>query len=271
MANLIRPVSVGIEQIMETFDNLSKAGDQVFAVWYSDKEIAFQCSRDQETQRDILESNIEALERSGNCDILYLKMYPETTGGWIDIKTKAVSNTPFQVCEYKGVVGALPADNQPRPAGMSYEAWDMLKSLKDMPQTIEAKINAAVEAKLNEVLGETEEEPDQVTKIVSAINGISQNPQIMSVIGQLIGHLGGMFNRVAPVAQSRIGMVEPQVIPGEQAQTLQPILFNEDDMNNALDVLRYHCDLGVALQKLAAVAQADPAKFQMLLGMLMNA
>lgn len=272
MANLIRPVHVGVDAIMEGFDNLSKAGEQVFAVWYGDRDIAFQCSMDEATQRDILQSNLEALERSGNCDVLYLKMYPASVNGWIDTKTKAVSNTPIQVCEYKGAITGLPTDNQPRPAGMSYEAWEMLKQIKDMPDTIQTKIDAAVEAKLNEILGPEEPEEDQMTKIVNTINGLTQNPQVMSVIGALIGQLGGLFNRVAPVAQSRIGMVEPPLMPEVQQQAQpQRIPFNEDDMNNALDVLSYHCDLGACLQKLAAIAQQDPGKFKMLLGMLMNA
>ena len=41
-------------------------------------------------------------------------------------------------------------------------------------------------------------------------------------------------------------------------------------MNEALDVLSYHCDLGACLQKLASIAQGNPVYFRTLINMLMN-
>lgn len=264
---LRRPTYVGVDQIMDGFDVLSKTGNQIFAVWYGDNDIAFQCTIDDpQTQRDMLESNLQALEKSGNTELLYLKMYPAETQGYIEKKTRPLSVTPFQVCEYPGV-GAAVAGQAPdiisRPAGMSKEAWEMLDTIKRMPETI----NAAVEAKLKELLPEEDEEPEpnQGEKILGFINGITSNPQVMSAIGQLLN----FFKPGTPGAYRQIGMVEP--IVGEQPQQAQRVPYDEELMNNSLDILSYHCDLGTCLAKLAAIAQSDPNKFKMLIGMLMNA
>lgn len=267
---LIRPVHVGVDNIMEAFDTLSKTGNQVFAVWYGNSDIAFQCTIDDPAvQRDMLESNLQALERSGCTDVLNLKMYAPTTSGWIDNRTKAVSNTPIQVCEFKGVVSGLPAENSPRPAGMSYEAWEMLKTFKDMPSTIEAAVNTAVEAKLKEVLGEEEEDEDPVAKTMGFINGLTQNPQVMGFVTDLFKLI--TTRQTAPVmAPSRIGMVEQEIIQPQQ-EAAQRIPYDEDAMNNGLDILSYHCDLGATMSKLAAIAQNNPAYFKTLVTMLMNA
>lgn len=262
---LIRPVHVGKEAILDAFDTLSKAGDQVFAVWYNDREIAFQCSMDAATQRDILESNLEALDRSGNTDILYLKMYPATTNGWIDTKTKAVSNTPIQVCEYKGAVGAVPMENQPRPAGMSYEAWEMLKGFKDIPGQVQAKL-LEIDEKIALLTALEEEEPEvnQIDQTMGMINGLTNNPVVMQLVTKLLE----FFNRpVTPaIYQPTIGMAETTAPPAPQ----QRIPFNEDEMNSALDILSYHCDLGACLQKLAQMAQSNPGQFKMYLNIIMN-
>lgn len=270
---LIRPVHIGVEDIMEAFDNLSKTGDQVFAVWYGRDDIAFQCTiDDREVQRDMLEKNLQALARSGNTDLLHLKMYPAGVYGFIDGKSKMVSNTPIQVCEYQapktiaGEYSELPAN---RPNGMSREAWDLLHRLETMPDTIEAKINAAVEARLKEVLGEEEEEEDPVAKTMGFINGLTQNPQVMGFVSDLFKLI--TTRQAAPVmAPSRIGMVEQEIIQPQQ-EAAQRIPYDDDAMNNGLDILSYHCDLGATMSKLAAIAQNNPAYFKTLVTMLMNA
>lgn len=273
--HLRRPQYVGKEAIMAGFDTLSKQGNLVFACWASDRDIIFQCAvPDLEVQKDILSANLDSLEASGNCDVLHIRMYPaDSINGFIDTTSKCrpVSTTSVQVCEYQGIGKADSIEPLSRPTGMSYEAWEMLKGLKDMPATIEAKINAAVDVKLKELFPEEgEEEPDEepVTKILTAINGLASNPQIMSVIGQAIGYL----TRMVPVAPSRIGMVEPQpaVESVPQSQVPQQIPYNQEKMEDALTKLSYHCDLGTDLEKLAAIAENNPVYFKTLLNILRN-
>ena len=213
---LVRPVHVGVTNIMEAFDNLSRTGDQVFAVWYGANDIAFQCTIDDPAlQRDMLERNLQALEASGNTDLLHLKMYPAGQYNFIDGKSKPVSNTPIQVCEFQlpkvGADGGNPDLPANRPPGMSWEAWSLLHKLEDMPNTIEARINAAVEAKLTEIFGDQEEEPeiDPMEKTMGYINGLTQNPVIMELIGKALQFFNRPQAQPGPIyPQPTIGMAE---------------------------------------------------------------
>jgi len=220
--NLRRPVFVGVDQIMAGYDSLNKDGNLIFAVWYGNAEIAFQCAiADKAIQEDMLRSNIQALADSGNTDLLLLKLYPKmlNDGAYIEHKTKPVSVTPIQAMEYQGIVGnANPEQPITRPAGMSYEAWEMLKSLKDLPTSIDAKIDA----KLKEILQEDEEEEEpvnQTEQILNTINGLTQNP----VISGLIQKLGAFLMNLVPApTTNQIGMsninTTQQSTTGDQQQ-----------------------------------------------------
>lgn len=272
MNNLRRPVFVGVDQIMSGYDSLNKDGNLIFAVWYGNAEIAFQCAiADKGIQEEMLRSNIQALSDSGNTDLLLLKLYPKmlNDGAYIEHKTKPVSVTPIQAMEYQGIVGAAnPEQPLTRPTGMSFEAWEMLKSLKDLPTSIDAKIDA----KLKEILAQDEEEEEpvnQTEQILNTINGLASNPLIAGLAQQL----GAFLMKLIPApTTNQIGMSEvPQITNGPtgDGQTIPGrIPFNEDRMNDALERLSYHCDLGEDLQKLASVAETNPAQFSMLLSML---
>lgn len=274
MSHLNRPQYVGKEQIMNGFETLSKQGDLVFAMWASNRDIIFQCCGNYEMQKEILQSNLDSLTETGCTDLLLIKMYPAASvNGFIDTTSKfrPVSITPVQICEYENIK-AIGSEMTYRPQGLSPEAWNTFKDIAKLPDTIEAKINAAVDAKLKELLPEEEEEPeeaeDQVTKIVATINGLTQNPQIMSMIGQVVEFL---TRRTPVIAPSRIGMVEPQTadqMQQQQPQTKQQIPYNEEVMNDALTRLSFHCDLGNDLAKLASLAESNPFVFNSMLDTL---
>lgn len=270
MSNLRRPAVVGVENILQMFDNLTTQQDTVFAVWYSERDIAFQCTlEDIEQQKAMLAANLEQLERSGNTDLLYLKLYPQTVnGGYIDNKSKAISVTPFQVTEFQAAVNG-PVDIVSRPQGMSPDAWQLWQQLKDVPGQIESKINAAVEAKIAELFPEDQEtEPEPMDKIIGVINGLSQNPAIMGLITKAISFLGN----IAPAPRPQIGNVNDNFMSETQTQTApsQQIPYDQSLMETSLSILSYHCDIGTDLAKLAQIAQEKPEYFKMLLNMLRN-
>lgn len=276
MSNLRRPTFTGVEAIMKGFETLQADG-LVYAVFYTDRDIAFQCViQDKKNQEDMMRSNLEALEEAGNCELLYLRFYDvDKVKGYIEPKDKFVSITPIQVVEYpenrmSGQESGTPAH---RPAGMSREAFDMWLQLRDLPRTIEDKIGAALAERFPD---DDEEEPDpeipqptaldQAERINGIINGLMQNPLVV----QILTGLAGMMNRTPAAAvqiPSRIGMVEPETLPPPAGIRLTQ---NEDLMNDALNRLSYHIELGSSLDKLAKIAETDPAKFKMLHTMLMS-
>lgn len=266
---LQRPVFVGKSDILDGFTSMNPDGDYLYSVWYGDKDIAFQCiQQGYDSQYKMLEDNLTRLESAGNTDVLQLKFHPGETDGYITLKTAVVSKFPFQVCAYQDIKVITGETGGARPAGLSLEAWEVLKSLKDLPATIDAKINerfAQLEAE------EIDDEPEESTaeKTIGIIKGITQDPEIMKFIGQVVGYLKG-----APAPQpARIGMVEPQ--PQQQAtvadqapQAPQRIEFSEDLMNESLNRLSFHCNVGTDLKLLADLAEQKPVYFNMLLNQL---
>lgn len=266
---LKRPTYTGVENIVSGFETLNPDAKLHYSIWHSLDDIAFQCvESDPVIQKEMLQNYLEALEKSGNTELMYLKCHPSEIVGYISKKTPVVSNTPIQICESQDLKILSGENISTRPTGMSYEAWEMMKSLKELPATLEDKINAALDAKLNERFPdeEEEEETDQVTKYIGIIKGVTSDPQIMGIIGQLMN-----FFKPGPVpAAHRIGMVEQtQPLMDQQPVTeKQPIEFDENLMNDSLNRLRFHCNIGTDLALLANLAETNPAYFEQLLKML---
>lgn len=260
---LRKPTYVGVDGILSGFESMNPDGNLVYSIWHSDKDIAFQCtSTDPNVQEKTLRSYLEALETSGSSEIMTLKLHAPIEG-YIDNKTKVVSVTPIQVVEFQDLKLIAGQSTDFRPNGMSYETWEMVKALKDMPATI----SGIVDEKLKSLIVEEEEpEEDQISKYVGIIKGVTENPQIMAMIGQLFN-----FLKPQPVAvPGRIGMTQQTQTPPvqETVDGRTPIPCNEDQMNEALNRLQYHCDLGDCLMRLANMADANPAGFQQMLQML---
>ena len=265
---------------MKGFETLQADG-LVYAVFYSDRDIAFQCViQDKKNQEDMMRSNLEALEDAGNCELLYLKFYDvDKIKGYIEPKDKFVSITPIQVSEYPEVrISGRQEDGTiipaSRPVGMSKEAFDMYLQLRDLPKTIEDKIGAALAERFPEEEDEEPEQPepsmlDQAERYNNLINGITQIP----IVNQLLtGLVVWLSQRQQPAVQpafnpSRIGMVEPEILPQPTGVRLTQ---NEDLMNDALNRLSYHIELGSSLDKLAKIAETNPSQFKWLHTMLMS-
>jgi hypothetical protein len=266
---LKKPTYTGVESILSGFESMNPDGMLVFSVWHGDKDIAFQCiETDPAIQEKMLRSNLEAMAEAGNSELMYLKLH-KPTGDYIDTKTKVISLIPIQVVEFQDFRIIAGESSAPRPAGMSYEAWEMMKNLKDLPATIGSIVDERIKA-LTDLEEEEEPEENDVQKYIGIIKGVTQDPTIMAVIGQIFNFLKPQQPIVAP---GRIGMTQTQASPFQQPvqdQTAerQPIPCNEDQMNEALNRLQYHCDLGNCLMRLANMADANPAGFQQLLTML---
>lgn len=263
---LKRPTYIGVDKVLSGFDNINPDGAYCFSVWHSLDDIAFQCNVcDAAVQKQMLENYLTSLYEAGNTELMYLKCHPGEVG-YITKKTPVLSNTPFQICEFQDVKILAGEDIKSRPAGMSYESFEMIRALKDLPNTIEARINAAVDARLKDLIPDDEEEEpvNEVDKYIGIITGVTQNPQIMAIIGQVLSYL-----KPSPVVgHQRIGMVEQQQQVINDQPNKEPIQFDEELMNDSLNRLRFHCNLGTDLQLLANIAEQNPAYFSTLLKML---
>src|SRR5882757_1518170 len=141
---LRRPTYIGTDKILSGFETLNPDGKLCYSIWHSLDDIAFQCGvQDAAVQKEMLENYLGALTDSGHTELMYLKCHPGDIVGYINKKTPVVSNTPIQICESQDVNIISGEQINSRPTGMSYQAWEMMKSIKDLPGTIEDKINTA--------------------------------------------------------------------------------------------------------------------------------
>lgn len=261
MHHLTRATYTGGEEILSGFETINPDSKYCYSIWCSLNDIAFQCTApDGETQKEQLTNYLGALEKAGNTDLLYIKCHPGDMEGYITKKTPVISVTPIRVNPIIDAKLIGSADTVGRPQGMSYEAWEIIKGLKDLPATIDAKI----EAKLAELLiDEAPEDPTQ--RLIGQITGVMNNPSIMAMLGQILNFL----KPGASPAQQRIGMINGN----DQAQDQQPaqneqINFDEELMNESLNRLRFHMNLGADLKLLADLADKDPKYFSGLLNIL---
>jgi hypothetical protein len=268
---LKKPTYKGLEEILSGFKSLNPDGKFYFSLWHGEKDIAMQCTETGlDYQTEMLEPYLESLEKAGNSELMYLKLHPPVEG-YINAKTPVISNTPIQVVEFTDVKILSGETTISRPAGMSYEAWEMMKNLRDLPATISGIVDERLKTLLPDEEEDEEPEEDQVTKYIGIIKGVTQDPTIMALIGQVINFLKPQGQPYA--SPGRIGMMteqqnNPYQQPVAMADEKQPIATNEDVMNEALNRLQYHCDLGDCLRRLANMADANPAGFQQLLTML---
>lgn len=265
---LKKPTYKGVKEILSGFESLNPDGKFYFSIWHGDKDIAIQCTETGlDYQIGMLEPYLESLERAGNSELMYLKFHPPVEG-YINNKTPVISVTPIQIVEFQDLKILGGETVVSRPAGMSYESWEMMKKFQDLPATI----SGIIDEKLKTIIvHEDEEEPEnEIEKWTGIIKGVTQDPTIMALIGQVLNFLKPQQSSVAP---GRIGMTDQtQHNPFQQhvaaPEERQPIATNEDVMNEALSRLQYHCDIGNCLNRLANMADANPAGFQQLLTML---
>lgn len=268
---LQRPTYIGVDNIMKMYDSLNGDCQYYFSVWHSQKDIAFQyVGDDARKARSYLEENLQAMAESQNDNLLYIKFHPaDKKGKYITKSTDVIACTPVCVVEpddsTQSIAGTGTIERAGSSRGMTYEMWKSLEMLKTLPDTIDARIDATINRKLEEAALLEEEEPeiDPTERMIGMITGLAQNPQIMALVGQVMN-----FLKPAVMPQRVNGVVmEKEIEPAQEQQSVQEPI-NEELMNNALSRLHQHCRLDTDMSLLADMAENNPAQFKMLLGML---
>jgi hypothetical protein len=275
---LMRPTYCGVENIMIAYDSINGDCQYYFSVWHGQKDIAFQyVGEDARKAREYLESNLKAMEQSGNDNLLYLKFHPlDKKTKYINSKTDVIANTPICVIEsengeIRGVeVG--PRIERDRSNDTGYNNYKMRLALEELPTRLDAIIEEKLTARLSGIEDEEIEpiEPvDPVEKYIGIISGIASNPQIMGIIGQVLN-----FLKPQPVPNPGIrinGMAmtdETKEVAENQNNNVEQIEISEEILNEALGRLSAHCRIDTDLLLLADMADNDPAQFKFLLSML---
>jgi hypothetical protein len=257
---LQRATYTGVSDIMGAYDSFNEGGEYNYSVWLSKEDIAFQSiEKDADKARELLKNCLTALEQAGNDDLFFIKFHPKDVKGaspFIDRKTLCIGTVPVRVCS----IGEGRESNYVNKASIGGIPNDLYGMLRDLPATLDAKINAALDARLGEL--ETEIEVDPIEKYVGIINGIASNPQIMGVVGQILNYLKPQGMNMAPRINGT-PKVEEQKESNEAVQEV-----NLEILNEALDRLSRVCRVDTDLLLLADMADSNPAMFNMLLTQL---
>lgn len=124
---------------------------------------------------------------------------------------------------------------------------------------IEKKLDA-IEKRL------AKEESEEPEGIMGMLSGMMDNPKIQeAVAGQIIGLVGAIRNKFFPVAYT------PGAVAGIDPGSSATELTSEEAMllSQALAVLKQRDpQIGTHLYKVALIAQNDPGKYNLLIGML---
>jgi hypothetical protein len=262
---LQRATYTGVNDIMNAYDSFNDQGQYNYSVWLSSSDIAFQSiEKDSEKARELLKNCLTALEQADNDDLFFIKFHPKdlkTPTGFIDRKTLVIGTIPVRVCPI-GESGSH--QNFVKTSGaVSGVPRDLYDMLRDLPATLDTKISAALDARLAQIEDDPEpEEVDQIEKYVGIINGIASNPQIMSVVGQILSYLKPQTMSMAPRIN---GTPTENPVNGVSSEEI-PV--NLEILNEALDRLSKVCRVDTDLLLLANMSEENPAMFNMLLTQL---
>lgn len=278
---LLKPTYCGVDNIMSAYDSINGDCQYYYSVWHSQKDIAFQyVGDDARKAREYLESNLRAMEQSGNDNLLYLKFHPakKKAGEYITYKTDVIANTP--ICCLELPEGAVTGERgtereRNRENDQGYNVYKMRLFMEELPTKLETMIEEKISSKIG-AIGEEDDEPeiDPVDKYIGIINGIVSNPQIMGMVGQILNFLkpqpvvppvriNGMTND-----QDKGNVTEPVSANVNDQQSDQETPISEDMLNEALGRLSAHCRIDTDLLLLADMADNEPGQFQFLLNML---
>ena len=264
----------GVNNIVDGYKAANADGKYYYSVWLSDSDIAFQCMlQDADKAEELLHNNLTALKQSGNTDLFYLKLHPTELADkkapykYIDRKTPVIGTIPFRVIdlEESGVAG-----QSFTPGTLGRSSTDILDAVRELPAKFKEQLDP-LEARILALEGEddSEPEPEPGKKIMGYINGIASNPQLMSMIGQVLSYLRPVANQVATGLNRINGMTaQPQQQEQQQPGSAEVRELDNELINASLIRLNQHCELDTDLKLLADMAESNPGQFKMLLTML---
>lgn len=245
-----RAASCGVEAILSAYDGMC---DDVpfYSVWHNKNDKAFQWNKDDlDGGREYLQTFLDGMQRAGESALYYLKIHPAYEA--IYGKSSPV------ICSLPIRANALP-NSQINGTGV-YD-FNAYRQMQD-------KI-AALEKQIQEL--ETEEQ-DEGNPILNQISGILNNEHVAPVIGKILETIMQRYLPGATPAASHNSAMIAGINDGshiaEKSDDGQGKMVQYDDaywirVNNALGRLQTHVDLASGLEKLADMAEQNPAMFEM--------
>lgn len=275
----MKPVFVGRENIMGFYDSVNEAGELAYSLWFNNN-ILLQYPGEMNAlkARDFLDNTLETYELNGWDKTLWLKFHPATKNA-INRKTDVVIAQPVGFTEDAGestLTGNGMVVYRGSNGGMNMEMFRAIKTLEDLPNTV----NAAIEQKLTayeERLKALEQPAVEEPSMLSQISGIvEKHPQIIESVFGLINRLVTNVTPIQPAAPLAINGTPNMTTPDQTAgpvqndQPVQPKEVDNDKLNGALDRLETKMILDDDLWLLADYADKNPEQFNFLLTMLRN-
>ena len=173
-------------------------------------------------------------------------------------------NNTYTLCVYEIVKGSKINSATKFDASFNFRLADTIEDhlSSKMSGVYEDRIRG-LEEKINQL---TEPEPEEMTpqeKMWAMVGKIMEHPQIQQAIATrvlgFVDSLGNILSGVKPGQRAAIGTVTSNSTVMDENAKLQ----------QAVNILvTVDAQLGTHLLKLAEVAQADPAKYEQLIGML---
>lgn len=262
-----RPAICGLNEIVTAYEGM-RGDSPYFSVWYNGREKAFQYNGDDlDLGLDFLRNNGEAIERSGDTNLYYLRIHSVSQPVYKNNADTVVCGMPirFVATEGSGVASLSGVSVASKSQSMSYEMWEMLSASKQVPELL--KQNAELMQKVIDL--ENQKEPND---ILGRITGFAEsNPHVIAPLfnqlGKLIAGFMPVHNMMATTAMAGVSD-QPGIV-----NDLPDNASNEDEVywakvDEALSALQQYCDISVYLPKLAIYAEKNPEMFKMLLNNL---
>ena len=247
----------GVTEVLNQFDYRETP---FFAV-YQGKDLKFEnIDDDLEAARNLLETHLKQLENNGSTAPFKITWYKRINAAneRPDQNSLMGSNT-FRVTRIGSNMQdyfAIQRGDLPFPSKMNGVDESLLTRFEQTLAGIESRLTA-MEMPLEES-EENEEDQTPTQKILGALSGVIQHPQVQELLAnKLIG-----FLNMIPTSQ-------PQLIQPTNKINQMPI--SENDLPVLNEYLQILIGAGMGLEdfkKLSNIAQNNPQQFSMLLGML---
>lgn len=247
----------GVDAIMSAYDR--NAQTPYYSVW-AGKDMIFSYNEDDIEQGRIhLMENLIACEQNEHSDILKIKFHPKKEKLFITDRTPAIATLFVRVTDPNYLKNQI----QPYQPQNNYGMQNILEKQIELMNGINNRLALLEEAQQD--VEDEEEEEDKLGQIGALLN----NPAIQTILGMLIPAVVPMFK--APVANTSIAGIPEDKIDFVEDLDLQVDVKQienliTDKLVNALIRLNKHTDnLEESLEKLADMADENPAKYKMLI------
>jgi hypothetical protein len=247
---------VGAEPVLAWYDENAKV--PFYSLWNGKQLVGSWNEDNQAAARDNLEKNLKLFEDNNISEVFTLKLHPQADkSGFVTDKTPVYYSLNFRPSEFSlnpqmsGTPGQMVFQNNP---GMQ----TMLEEIR------------AMRSEINAIKAESEFDTDNDPPGIGGL--FDKLMQIPGVEQQVAPYIGGILQKIFPGVAPAAPVPGIYPFPGNQVGAIAGLPSEQEEkIDQAIDILEKHDpQLGDDLLKLAAIAQRDPAQFNVLLSVLRN-